>query len=112
MRPGTSDRTQAIFGTTGNDVIGNTAANEVLFGNGGADTFVFGGNVGKATIADFQANSDVVQLSHNAFSNFADVLAHAAQVGTDVTIAIDASNSVTLHNTALTHLTSNNFHIV
>ncbi|HEY2828211.1 MAG TPA: Ig-like domain-containing protein, partial [Pirellulales bacterium] len=104
--------TEAIFGTTGNDLIANSATNEVLFGNGGADTFVFGGNIGKAVVADFQANSDVVQLSHNAFSNFADVLAHAAQVGTDVTVAIDASNSVTLHNTALTQLTSNNFHIV
>jgi hypothetical protein len=104
--------THALFGTTGNDVISNTAVNEVLFGNGGTDTFVFGGNVGKATVADFQANNDAVQLSHNAFSSFADVLAHAAQVGTDVTIAIDASNSVTLHNTALTQLTSNNFHLV
>ena len=58
-----------------------------MIGNGGADTFVFGGNVGKAVVADFQADNDVLQLSHNAFANFADVLAHAAQVGTDVTIA-------------------------
>ena len=104
--------TQAVFGTAGDDVIANTAANQVMFGNGGADTFVFGGNVGKAVVADFQADNDVLQLSHNAFANFADVLAHAAQVGPDVTIAIDASNSVTLHNTAVTQLGANNIHLV
>jgi Ca2+-binding RTX toxin-like protein len=103
--------TQALIGTSGNDTIANNAANEVLMGNGGADTFVFSGNVGKATVADFQAG-DVVQFSHNAFASYADVLAHAAQVGSDVTIAIDATDSVTLHNTAVTQLTSNNFHLV
>jgi Ca2+-binding RTX toxin-like protein len=104
--------TQALIGTSGNDTITNSAANEVLFGNGGADTFVFSGNVGKATVADFQASGDVVQFSHNVFASYADVLAHAAQVGSDVTINIDASNSVTLHNAALAHLTTNNFHLV
>jgi Ca2+-binding RTX toxin-like protein len=96
----------------GNDTITNTAPNEVLFGNGGIDTFVFSGSIGKDTIADLQASSDVLQLSHNVFASFADVLAHAAQVGSDVTISLDASNSVTLHNTALAQLTANNFHLV
>ena len=104
--------THVVTGTMGNDTITNTAPNEVLFGNGGIDTFVFSGSIGKDTIADFQASSDVLQLSHNVFASFADVLAHAAQVGSDVTISLDASNSVTLHNTALAQLTANNFHLV
>jgi hypothetical protein len=109
---GHAGSTQFVFGTTGNDTITSSAANEVLFGNGGHDTFAISGNVGRGTIADFQASNDMVQLSHNVFSNFADVLAHAAQVGSDVTISIDPSNSVTLHNTMLTQLTTNNFHLV
>jgi Ca2+-binding RTX toxin-like protein len=100
-----------VFGTAGNDMITNTAPNEILSGNGGTDTFAFSGTVGNDTITDFQSN-DVLQLSHNAFTNFADVLSHAAQVGTDVTITIDQSNSITLHDTSLSHLTSSNVHIV
>jgi hypothetical protein len=101
-----------VYGTTGNDTITAGAANETLFGYGGNDTFVFSANIGKDTIADFQATNDVLQISHNVFASFADVLAHAAQVGSDVTVTIDPHDSVTLHNTTLTHLTTNNFHLV
>ena len=101
-----------VTGTAANDTLTNTAANEIFFGNGGNNTFVFSGNVGKDTIADFQASNDAIQLSHNVFASAADVLAHAAQVGTDVTVTIDPSDSITLHNTVLSHLTANNFHLV
>ncbi len=107
-----SGSTTALYGTTGNDTIVPTAPNQTLFGNGGSDTFVFSGNIGKDTIADFQPANDTIQLDHNAFASFADVLAHAAQIGPDVAIAIDASNSITLHNTMITQLTTHNFHLV
>ena len=109
---GNTGSVHAVFGTTGNDTITNSAPNEYLFGNGGNDTFVFSGNIGKDTIVDFSASTDVVQLSHNTFANFAAVLAHATQVGSDVAVTIDSSNSITLHNTTLSQLTSNNIHIV
>ena len=109
---GNTGFTHVLSGTKHDDTIATSAANEVLFGNGGADTFVLsGGGIGHTTIADFQT-ADVLQLSHNAFASFADVLAHAAQVGTDVAITIDPSDSVTLHNTTLAQLTTNNFHLV
>ena len=73
---------QVVEGTTGNDTITSTAANETLFGNGGNDTFVFSANFGNDTIADFQAGNDVLQIDHSVFSNFAAVMSHAAQVGT------------------------------
>ena len=109
---GNAGSAPVVYGTAGNDTITNSAPNEVLFGNGGNDTFVFSGSVGKDTIADFSASTDVVQLSHNTFADFAAVLAHATQVGSDVAVAIDSSNSITLHNTTLSQLTSNNIHIV
>ena len=109
---GNTGSVHAVFGTTGNDTITNSAPNEYLVGNGGNDTFVFSGNIGKDTIADFSASTDVVQLSHNTFADFAAVLAHATQIGSDVTVTIDSSNSVTLHNTTLSQLNSNNIHIV
>src|SRR5262249_53852529 len=58
-----------VSGTAGNDVLTSTAANEVLFGNGGHDTFVFAGNFGKDTVADFHAESDVLLFSHVTFAD-------------------------------------------
>jgi len=101
-----------VSGTVGNDTLTSTAANEVFFGNGGLNTFVFSGGFGKDVVADFQPNNDVVQLNHSVFADFASVLAHSAQVGSDVVVTVDAANSITLANTALSHLTSHNFHLV
>jgi Ca2+-binding RTX toxin-like protein len=101
-----------VYGTTGNDVMSGTSANEVFTGRGGNDTFVFSGNFGKDTIADFQASTDTIQLDHSAFADFASVLSHATQVGSDVVIAHDAQDSITLHNTVVSQLTSQNFHLV
>ena len=110
--PGSPTSAKIVSGTSGNDTLTSTAANQVFYGNGGNNTFVFSGTIGKDSIGDFQTAHDVVQLSHNVFASFADVLAHATQVGPDVTVAIDATNSITLQNTVLNHLTSNNFHLV
>jgi hypothetical protein len=101
-----------VNGTSGSDTLTSTSANEIFFGKGGSNTFVFSGLTGNDVIADFHPTSDAVQLSKNAFATFADVLSHAAQVGSDVTITIDAADSVTLHNTVVAQLTSNNFHLV
>ena len=109
---GNTGSVHVVSGTTGNDTLTNSAPNEIFFGNGGNDTFVFSGNIGHDTIADFNATNDVLQLSQNTFTNFAAVLAHATQAGSDVTITIDPSNSITLHNTELAQLTSQNVHLV
>jgi len=102
----------ATFGTAGNDVIASGSANETLFGLGGSDTFVFPSKFGKDVVADFQAANDVLQFDHYNFASVADMLSHAAQVGTDVVITEDASHAITLHNTVISQLTGNNVHIV
>ena len=101
-----------VSGTTGNDALTSTAANEVLFGNGGNNTFVFAGNFGKDTVADFHPATDVLQFGYTAFTHVADVLAHAAQVGADVTVTVDAEQAVTLSNTVLAQLNAHNVHLV
>ena len=75
----------------------------------------FGTSFGKDVITDFQAsgvNQDVLQFSPNTFSSFAAVLAHAAQVGSDVVITADAADTVTLQNVHLSSLQKNDIHIV
>jgi hypothetical protein len=58
-------------------------------------------NFGKDTITDFH--------DHTTFSSFAAVLAHAAQVGNDVTITASAADVLTLKNVKLTGLQSGDF---
>ena len=115
------DSTGQVVGTSGNAILGSTGGNtlkgtsgdDLFVGNGGADTFTFAANFGRDVIKDFAATGrshDVIQFSKSAFDNFADVLAHATQVGRDVVISTDASNSVTLKNTKLSAISSNDFH--
>src|SRR5262249_46589558 len=100
-----------IAGTTGSDTLTGTAGNDLVMGRGGSDTVVFGTNFGKDTISDFAASSSVIQFDHNVFADFATVLAHAAQVGTDTVITAAPTDVVTLHNISVSQLTNNNVHI-
>jgi hypothetical protein len=103
----------AILGSTSNNELKGTSSNDLFTGNGGNDTFVFAANFGNDIIKDFGASSrshDVIQFSKSVFDNFADVLAHATQVGRDVVISADSGDSVTLKNTKLSAITSNDFH--
>ena len=90
----TTGSSSVVYGTPRNDTITSTAANETFFGNGGNDTFVFPKSFGTDVIADFQPNNDVVQLSHDVFSDITSILDHASQVGADVVIAADARDSL------------------
>jgi Tryptophan-rich Synechocystis species C-terminal domain/Bacterial Ig-like domain/Peptidase M10 serralysin C terminal/Bacterial Ig domain/RTX calcium-binding nonapeptide repeat (4 copies) len=102
-----------INGPLGGGAVTGTAANEVLFGSNGNDTFVFSGTTwGIDTVANFHPATDVIEVSHTAFADVAALLSHSAQVGNDVVISVDAMDSVTLKNVAQANLTASNFHIV
>jgi serralysin len=104
-----------IIGNSANNILTGLGGNDILTGGGGSDTFVFGPNFGHDTITDFQAtgsNHGILQFSHNTFNSFAAVLAHAAQVGSNVVITVDAADSITLQNIHLASLKSNDIHIV
>ncbi len=84
-------------------------------GNGGHDTFAFAANFGNDIIADFgtgRRTSDVVRFSKSVFDDFADVMAHASQIGQDVVIDAHAGNTLTLKNTSLTSLDRSDFQFV
>ena len=87
-----------------------------MTGNGGADTFVFNRSTfGKDVITDFTTQGgyhDVIQFSSTVFDSVAAVLAHAAQVGSDVVITADATDAVTLQHEKLFALHSYDFHFV
>ena len=55
------------------------------------------------------AVGDVIQLDAALFGDFADVVAHASQVGANTVITLDAANSITLNNVTLANLNANDF---
>ena len=83
-----------------------------LTGGAGPDTFVFRPGFGNNVITNFTVDGvdhDFLELEHDMFSHFAtveDLLASAqvAQVGANVVITHDASDTLTLQNVSLTTL--------
>ncbi|MEW5684356.1 MAG: Calx-beta domain-containing protein [Pseudomonadota bacterium] len=97
-----------ITGTTGTDTLDGGSGADTLSGGVGVDRFIFTGTFGKDVVSDFESK-DVIQLDTAQFTDFAGVLAKSAQVGGDVVITLDASNSITLQGVTLGSLQSNDF---
>nr|WP_319385643.1 M10 family metallopeptidase C-terminal domain-containing protein [uncultured Roseibium sp.] len=117
----------AINGT-GNDLdnslIGNSAANvltggtgdDTLTGGAASDTFAFAnGDSGHDTITDFAAGAltdDIIEFETSVFSDFASVLAAAADEGADARITIDANTSLLLQGVGVADLHQDDFTFV
>ena len=72
--------------------------------------FTFGD--GKDTVTDFDPSNEVLDLHGYAavgVTDFASLMAHAAQVGSNTVISLDADNSITLQNVQLSQLHQSGF---
>jgi len=101
-----------VSGTTGNDQLATTNEAEIVQGD---DTFVFTPGFGKQTITGFEAGAgtgDVIEFDRSVFADVESVLAHATQSGSDVVIAADEANAVTLKNVAVSNLHADDFRFV
>ncbi|NWG23285.1 MAG: calcium-binding protein [Pseudorhodoplanes sp.] len=99
-----------MSGLAGNDTIEGRGGDDTLEGGGGADTFVFETD-NHDTVTDFGPD-DIIQFYSWVYSDFADVMAHAQQVGNDVVIAYNDNNSITLQNVNIGDLNANDFTFV
>ncbi|WLS11500.1 hypothetical protein Q9314_22095 (plasmid) [Shinella sumterensis] len=70
-------------GSAGDDVLYSFNGNDTLTGNGGYDTFIFGGTDGNDVITDFNAAEDIIDIS-----------AWAAGSALSVTYAYDAASGL------------------
>ena len=102
----------AMSGAAGTNTTTGIAANEIVHGNGGNDSFVFAGNFVNNTMANVQPASDVIELNHNVSADNALAWIHAAQTGADGVLAADATNSVTVSHVTLAELNNHGFHLV
>jgi len=92
------DGSDVISGGSGDDRIYGGAGNDRITGGAGADTFVIQPGFGRDVVTDFShASGDVVLFDRAVFASFADVMAHAADYGTDGTvITLDADDKLIL----------------
>ena len=105
-----------LSGGVGNDLLVGGAGNDLLTGGAGSDFYLFeSAAFGLDRLLDFgdgATNEDVVAFSSSVFANFAAVQSASAQVGGNVVITYDASNSITINNVLLSSLDANDFNFV
>jgi Ca2+-binding RTX toxin-like protein len=99
-----------LIGNAGANVLNGNGGDDVLTGGAGADTFWhLGAAAGNDRITDFTSASEVIVLDASVYANFGAVQSHAAQIGANVVITLNASTSLTLANVQLNQLTASNF---
>ena len=98
-----------ITAGSGKDTITGGKGDDFLTAGTGKDIFVYNGNFGNDTIADFNTRRDVIHFAANDFTSYSELQSHMAQAGTDVVITLDANNSIVLMHETLASFTSSDF---
>ncbi|PZQ60281.1 MAG: hypothetical protein DI570_14455 [Phenylobacterium zucineum] len=93
----------------GADTLAGGLGDDVLAGGRGADLFVFGAGFGRDIIVDFKPVEDDIRFVGSGFSDFADMMGHATQVGANVLIAAAGGHTLQLNNIQLASLQSADF---
>jgi hypothetical protein len=94
--------------------IAATGINQTLVGTGTAETFVFNfSNIGQATVTNFHADTDELQLKSSLFANVQAILdaTHDDGNGNSV-ITLDAHDSIKMTGVAKAQLNQSDFHFV
>jgi Ca2+-binding RTX toxin-like protein len=100
-----------LSGTSDIDRIDGGEGDDVLSGLGGNDAFVFSEDFGADIVSDF-TEGDIIEFTNNTFDSYAAVLSSMVEDGQDVIITLDADNSVTLSNVAISDLQADDFRFV
>ena len=102
----------SLDGGKGNDYLLGGLGTDTMTGGAGDDVFVFDGAFGNDTITDFAAGAgrtDRVWLTGTGLADFADVLAHAADVSGNAVITIGGFGSITFTGVSVASLQADDF---
>jgi len=99
----------SLSGGDGGDRVVGGGGDDILAGGRGADLFVFGPAFGHDTLIDFKPGEDDILFQGAGVSSFADLTAHAAQVGANVLITLGSGDSLQLNGVTLASLTPADF---
>jgi Ca2+-binding RTX toxin-like protein len=101
-----------LRGGVGNDVLTGGLGDDILRGGVGNDRFVFAPGFGNDTITDFASGwrvGDVIAVDADIFADLDSLLAACVQAGDSVVITASATDTLTLQNTMLGNLHTNDF---
>ena len=112
-----------IDGRAGNDILhagsaGDTlmgGPGDTLYGGAGIDTFAFHSGFGQDAIYSFTATGtkhDILQVDSTMFADWAHLMGATKQVGTDLLITLDPTDTITLKSVTLASFTSADAHFV
>jgi Ca2+-binding RTX toxin-like protein len=115
-----SQYADTLLGNAGNNRIDSGFGNDVIYGRGGSDRFVFSFDVisqqgsGVDTIVDFAAGAglvDVIELQGYgaALDSLAEILAAATDTATGVQIQLTANDTLTLNGLTKSQLVADDF---
>jgi Ca2+-binding RTX toxin-like protein len=93
----------------GNDTLEGGPGDDILAGGRGLDLFSFGPAFGHDTLIDFRPGEDHVAFQGAGLTSFADLTAHAAQVGANVLITLGSGDSLQLNGVTLASLAPADF---
>ncbi len=102
----------AFAAGAGNDIINGGVGNDAMTGGAGDDTFVFTLGDGFDQVTDFTAgdsSGDLIELTGYGVAAFAQLQNFMSQDGSDVKIAFDSNNQITLQGVTLGQLNQNDF---
>jgi Ca2+-binding RTX toxin-like protein len=99
----------SLSGGDGNDRVLGGLGDDILAGGRGADLFVFGPAFGHDTVIDFKPGEDDALFQGTGLTSFADLTAHAAQVGANVLITLGSGDSLQLNGVTLASLAPADF---
>jgi len=103
-----------LFGASGNDIINGGVGNDAMTGGAGDDTFVFTLGDGFDNVTDFttgDSSGDLIALTGYGVASFAQLQAFMSQDGSDVMIAFNGDNNITLQGVTLGQLNQNDFQL-
>ena len=88
---------------------------DTLYGGAGIDTFAFHSGFGQDAIYSFTATGtkhDILQVDSTMFADWAHLMGATKQVGTDLLITLDPTDTITLKSVTLASFTSADAHFV
>lgn len=92
-----------LRGGKGRDEVDGGNGNDILIGGGGKDTFVFAAGGGDDVVRDFKDDFDTLKFV--GLGTQAQVLAAAADVGSDVVFTFAGGHTLTVENTTVAEVT-------
>lgn len=110
--PDTGSDLSMIVGDNSSNILRGTAADEHMFGLGGADVFILEKNGGTDTVADFEPGVDRIAFyGFDSFNSINDLIPSVSERGGNTVVRLGGSDNLIIADTDVSHLSTSDFFI-